>query len=129
MTESNKRDFTRVHTHIAAEMELQSGGPVSCRVMDVSINGVLLAAQVDVPKDTVCKVSLLLEGTDPIVKISAHGTVTRKESGLFAVEFAEIDDESYAHLRNLVLSNASDPNRVEDELDSSLGLKRQAQDF
>lgn len=129
MTEANKRDFTRVHAHIAAELEPPSGGPISCRVEDVSINGVLLATQADVAMNTSCKVSLILEGTDPVVKITARGVTTREVSGLIALEFNEIDDDSYTHLRNLVLSNASDTNRVEDELDTSIGLKRQMEDF
>ncbi|MCC6488732.1 MAG: PilZ domain-containing protein [Candidatus Hydrogenedentes bacterium] len=129
MTESDKRDFTRVHTHISAELTPQSGDAVSCRVEDVSISGVLLAAPGDIPRNAPCTVSLILEGTDLAVKISAHGAISRESGGLIAVEFTDMDDESYMHLRNLVLSNASDTNRVEDELDTSIGLKRHTQDF
>ncbi|GMV92539.1 MAG: hypothetical protein AMXMBFR82_23170 [Candidatus Hydrogenedentota bacterium] len=125
----DKREFTRVHTDLDAKLLQPGRPPVSCHLEDLSMNGALVAAQGEVADGTTCTMELLLPGADPPVRIVAKGTVTRLEANMVAVAFEEIDEESFVHLRKLVLVNADDPARVEDELDSSVGIRRQQTDF
>ncbi len=41
-----------------------------------------------------------------------------------AVEFTELDPDSYNHLRRLILSNAKDPEKAEQEFESHWGIRR-----
>ena len=43
-----------------------------------------------------------------------------------AVQFNEMETDSFVHLRNLVLYNSADTARVEQELRDHLGLRRRA---
>jgi hypothetical protein len=74
-------------------------------------------------------VSLVLAGADPAVRIEVAGTVRRVAPGSLGIAFDEIDEESYVHLRSLILLNADNADHVEDEFESSVGLKRRAGDF
>ena len=124
-----QRDFTRVHSDISVELAVGRQRTVECRLKDLSMSGALLAVQGDVPSGESCEVMLTLPGAEPPIRIIAKGAISRTQEDHAAVEFSEIDDESYVHLRRLVLVNADDPAQVEDELDSSIGIKRQSTDF
>lgn len=123
------RDFTRVHPDIVAELTAPDSQTVGGRLDDLSLSGLQLSVDAKLAEGQSCEVTLVLRGGEPPVRITAKGTVIRCKPGHLALEFAEIDDESYAHLRKLVLVNADDPAQVEDELESSVGIKRQRPDF
>lgn len=125
----DQREFTRVHTNLDAKLIQPDRAPVSCHLEDLSMNGALVAAQGEVADGIPCAMELVLPGAEPPVCIVAKGTVTRLEANMVAVAFEEIDEESFVHLRKLVLVNADDPARVEDELDTSIGIRRQQTDF
>ncbi len=125
----DQRDFTRIHTDIIAELTAPDGQTMGGRLVDLSLSGLQLSLDAKCAEGQTCEVTLVLPGAEPPIRITAKGTVTRCEPGHLALEFAEIDDESYTHLRNLVLVNAVDPAQVEDELESSVGIKRQPPDF
>ena len=61
---------------------------------------------------------------DEPIWVEADGAVVRADGDGFAVQFAEMGVSSFHHLRNLVMLNAADPTRVEDELGGHVGLKR-----
>ena len=55
----------------------------------------------------------------------ANGYVSRSLPDAMAIEFTElIGLESWQHLRNLILYNAEDPVRAQQEFDTHLGLKK-----
>jgi PilZ domain len=126
MSESAKhRDFTRVPLHIRAD--IRSGkAAVSGKAGDVSVKGLFVACTHSMTVGADCKVALSLVGGVEPIEIDARGTVVRAIPEGVGVEFSEIDPEGYEHLRNLVLYNTPDDDAeaVEEELDSSVGLKR-----
>jgi len=50
--------------------------------------------------------------------------IVRSDQDGMGVEFTEMPLESYDHLRKMVLLNATDPERVEQEFRDHIGLKR-----
>lgn len=124
----NRRCFTRVHTHVHAEL---SAGPVSCsgEIEDLSLSGVSLRCDAQLAPDSQCEVTLILTGADPAPRIVLMGRVRRTSGGVVVITFEETDSDSYAHLRSLILANSENADSIEDEFDASVGLKRRDADF
>lgn len=123
--DSNRREFTRVPLHIDVEVIPNQSGLVSYHVRDVSLNGLYLQCDKPLPLGTNCQVTLLLGEKENPVRIKVNGKVTRVNPDGMGLEITEIiGSESFAHLRNLVLYNASNIDQVEEEFHSHLGIKR-----
>lgn len=117
----NNREFTRVRTRILVDVEA-GGKKISGDVRDISLNGLWLPTTVPVSERTHCRVTIHLAEA---ITIRADGVVIRSEPDGIAVHFLELLElESYEHLRNLILYNAVDPARAEQEFDRHLGLRR-----
>ena len=72
-----------------------------------------------------CACTIFLDGRHGQARIRAQGVVARALDQALAFEFRELTDaESFQFLQNLILYNAADPKRVEEEFKSHLGLKR-----
>jgi len=118
----NRRDFTRVTAGV--DVEIISGDTtISGLVHDVSLNGIFVQCSTPLPEGSHCRVNIILQGTQAPLRVSEKGTVTRSEKAGMAIEFDEIDVDSFAHLRNLVLFNAPDAEAVEEEFDESIGIR------
>ena len=129
MPDTNKRDYTRVFTHVDAEVTVEGKGPAACTVDNVSLSGVMLEGGHDLDEGANCTVRLILRGAEPPVAIAAHGRILRVRPDRCAIEFSAIDDESYEHLRKLVLVNAADAEPIEEEFDASVGIKKRHDEF
>ena len=125
----NKRDYTRVTTNIDAEVIVEGVEPVACHVDNVSLSGVMIAGGHGLPEGVTCVVRLILPGAEPPVEIATKGMILRVRPDRCAIEFREIDGDSYEHLRNLVLLNADDAEPIEEEFDESIGIKKNRDDF
>jgi len=67
---------------------------------------------------------LFLEGRGGDMNIEANGYVVRSLIDGMAIEFTElIGLESWDHLRNLVLYNAEEPIRAQEQFAAHVGLK------
>lgn len=68
---------------------------------------------------------MFLEGVEPSINVDMKGRVGRSVDQELAVEFKEIDLESYEHLTNLVRYNSrQDAETVDKELGEHTGIKR-----
>lgn len=120
---SNQREFTRVHVQIHAEVVALGRTIHSSLSQDLSLKGMLVRTDERLPAGTPCQVKLLLG--DELTEIQAEGTVVRAYDDGFAVQFNRIlGVESYEHLKNLVLYNAADTERIEREFQDHLGLRK-----
>jgi hypothetical protein len=120
-----QREFTRVRTAIAVHVEAALGA-VRGLTRDVSLAGVYVPSTRPLPVGSTCDVFLELA---PGVRVQARGTIVRHaragEAQGFAVIFSELyGEESYGHLRQLILYNSQDPGQTEREFESHLGLKK-----
>ena len=57
------------------------------------------------------------------IRLEVTGKVSRVDDDGMAIEFTGVPLDDLEHLRNLIRFNAEDPNAVEDEFDSHIGLK------
>ena len=118
----NKREFTRVRINVEVEVSSDDRASISGKVEDLSLNGAFVPCTGRLPVGTNCKVELILDGQD--IRLMAEAVVSREDERGIAVEFKGIPLDDLEHLRNLIRYNADDPNQVEEEFDSHIGLKR-----
>jgi len=120
----NRRDFSRVETHIAVELEC-GDRVVGGQLADVSMHGAGLDCDEKLPLQAECLLKLLLgDPRESPVCIMTKGKIVRSTEDGIGVDFTEMDLDSYEHLRNLVLLNANDVARIEGEFKDHLGLKK-----
>ena len=125
MHDSERRDFSRVSVGFAVTIEADDGHLIESDLSrDVSMNGLFVVTDQRVPAGTDCQVTIHLVVPGGGHRIGVAGHVTRIADDGFAVEFSEIPIDDYDHLRNLVLYNSEVVDRVEEEFDGHLGLKR-----
>jgi len=120
----HRREFSRVQVALRADLAVGGVPLPGATVLNLSLNGVLLAARPARPVEAgdACDIRLHLDGTE--VEVHALGRVVRVTGDGFAVEFTEIVGlESLDHLRNLILYNSHSPDAVEHEFHAHLGLK------
>ncbi len=125
MQREEKREFIRVPFTTEVEIRLGDRSLRSSSEINISLNGLHMAAELPVPDaDGPCEVRILLQAFDHQVVIEALGRVVRAREGHLAVEFTELDPDSYFHLRQLIVNNAADPARAEEEFDAHWGIRR-----
>jgi PilZ domain len=124
-TEAEKREFSRIPIQLDVEIVSPRPAPHPCYVKDVSMKGMFLLCKNPLPIGSDCRVALILSGGETPIRIEIGGTVSRVDTTGMGLETTEIVGiESFEHLRNLVLYNATDPDQVEQEFEGHIGLKR-----
>lgn len=124
MTQKERREFIRVpfHTRVC----LEAGTTVLDREtsLNLSLGGIRIPFSGMPPvAGTACDVALFLEAAGQRLVIRAQGKIAESGQGTLAVRFQELDPDSYACLRGLVLNNSPDPDRAEREFDAHWGIK------
>jgi hypothetical protein len=120
------RQFLRVTADIEAEIEA-AGGRVNGVTRDLSLKGLFVQVERTFPEGSTCSILMRLDGRAGAVVVRAKGFVSRVVPGGMAIEFTDIIGlGSWDHLRGLVLLNAEDAQRAQEELSNHLGLRAQA---
>jgi hypothetical protein len=120
--ENNAREFSRVAVKVRVLVRSEGIDIDTKRSIDLSMNGIFVECDEPLPLGTKCELTILLDGTDPMIRVECGGVVRRVTPEGMAIEFVELTLESYEHLQNLVRFNAPDLNTVEMELKEHLGL-------
>ncbi len=119
----NEREFSRVDVAIAVEVARPDEDPVLGEVEVISMNGMLVRTEGRLPVGLSCRATLILRsGLEP-VRFDLSAEVVRSSDASIAFGFVEVPIESYMHLKNIVLANSADTDRIESELASHLGIK------
>ena len=122
-----KRDFVRVPFKTDTAVRTRDRTIWSSSTLDISMNGIRVAtAEAAPPEGTLCEIEIVLSETPSPAIIEARGSIVRSAAGTLAVHFTEIDLDSYEHLRQLILNNAMDPERAEQEFHTHRGIRRPA---
>lgn len=123
--DQERREFTRVPVQIDVDLVANDDGPaIFASTENVSLKGLFLQCRGDLPPGTPCRITLYLGGRSQEAKIEIEGEVVRRESGGVGIEVKGILGlQSFDHLQKLLLYNASEPGRVEGELESHLGVR------
>ncbi len=83
---------------------------------DISIDGMFINTEEKIPVGTPCDIEILLTGTSTRLALSIKGKITRQDGSGLGVAFDSMDIDSYFHLKNIVMYNASDPKEIEKEM-------------
>lgn len=120
---ANQREFTRVPVHCDVHV-LAQGRPVVCTaVTTLSMKGMLVETVEKLPEGLECEITISL--VEHEIEIEVMGTVVHNYPNGIAFQFTKImGPESFAHLRNMVMYNASDTDQIERELDSHAGIRK-----
>lgn len=125
MSDKNRREFSRVVAPLEAKVTDTHGNAFSGVIVNVSMNGILISGSCEFSPGTVCEVTIPLASGEEELSIRAGAHFVRAIESNAAFEFSAIEGEdSYEHLRNLVMYNASDVDAVEGELHSHMGIRR-----
>ncbi len=121
-SERERRRFTRIDFATSIEIVVGSETVLPEPVFNVSVGGIMAHVPEPLTPKITVTVRIRFEGVGKGgVFIEAVGEVIRSSAadrGGFnvAIHFIEMNDDSYHHLRKLVLYNSANPKRVEKEL-------------
>ncbi|MDA0691821.1 MAG: PilZ domain-containing protein [Nitrospinae bacterium] len=125
--DQNLREFTRVPINARVEVKTGEVSFNATKTIDLSMKGVSLIADQILPLETKCAVTIFLGNGDLGITINVKGKVKRSVESGMAIEFTEIDLDSYEYLQNLLMHNSQTVHDVvEEEIHSHLGLKRRS---
>ncbi|CAH2032086.1 PilZ domain-containing protein [Trichlorobacter ammonificans] len=116
------RKFSRVGFHVMATVS-SGGRSFQGRVSNLSMNGMLLETEEQLPMGEVVDITISLPGTEPEITVAFTGRVCRLTEGDIAFRFEMIDLDSYTHLRNIVSYNMADAEKVMDEIFADIDEK------
>jgi len=120
-----KREFLRVPFNTEVEVLTGDRAFRSMDQIDLSLKGLRMKVDQEIPAaGASCRVSIMLSASERPVIIQADGTVVRSGKGSLAVEFTSLDPDSYHHLRQVIINNAADPERAEQEFLAHWGIRR-----
>ncbi|MFW5862149.1 MAG: PilZ domain-containing protein [Spirochaetota bacterium] len=112
-----KRKTSRVEFDIRASIHY-NGNSSEGDVRDLSLQGLFLETEQDVPAGTRLTVDISLQGSTSDLVLKVMGTVVRHENGGIAIHFDEMDLDSFIHIRNIVSYNEGDGDKVREEFAS-----------
>jgi hypothetical protein len=84
-------------------------------VDNLSMKGIFISTNEVVPSDILLEISIVLSGTSSLLSIKAKGFALRQTDTGVAIEFREMDIDSFVHLRNVVALNSDDADACYEE--------------
>lgn len=121
----DRREFTRVPFRTTITVRTPERTIWSSSTADVSMTGLRIStSEPPPPQGSACEIEIALGSEDDPVVIAGRGEIVRSEPGSIAVHVTEIDVDSYTHLARLILNNAGDAERIEEEIRSHRGIRR-----
>lgn len=115
--EEERRTRTRVHftTQVIVKTD-ESEIVAEANSEDISIKGLFVNTEERIPVGTPCDIEILLTGTSTRLALTIKGIITRQDASGLGIAFDSMDPDSYVHLKNIVLYNASEPEDIEKEM-------------
>jgi len=119
--DEEKRKRTRVHfkTQVTLKTE-KSEIEAEANSKDISMKGAFVNTKEKIPVGTPCDIEIMLTGTSTKLSLSIKGTIIRQEPSGLGITFDSMDVDSYLHLKNIIMYNASNPDDIEKEMLSLL---------
>lgn len=110
----DKRKTTRVIYNVKAEISYDNG-LIQGEVINLSLTGMFLKTTEKIPVNTKTSITLFLIGSTSELKIQLTGIVIRTEKKGIAIQFKEIDLDSFIHIKSIVAYNEGDEDKIMDE--------------
>ena len=113
----DKRRRTRVHfkTQVVLKTgisEIKAGAKSS----DISMKGMFITTDEKISVGTPCDIEIVLSGTTSRLALNIKAVIARRDKDGLGIIFDSMDVDSYFHLKNIVMYNASDPDVIEKEI-------------
>jgi hypothetical protein len=109
-----KRKYRRVSFHAMATV-MADHVSISGLVDNLSMKGMFLKTEARLPGDGILEISIVLSGESSLLSIKTKGCAVRQTDEGIAVEFKEMDLDSFVHLRNVVALNSDDADAFYEE--------------
>ena len=113
LMDANQRRRTRVEVRVTASFTPTRGVATGLRIRNISLKGLLAEAETQTVLDATGLVRITLT-ENAVIEIEAQ--VIRSEDKTVAIDFLNMDELSFLHLRNLVRYNAPDADQIDAEL-------------
>jgi hypothetical protein len=120
----SQREFTRIPIRIWGTFADGTGDILTAEVNNLSLRGCHVSTFDPLAAGGRYHLTLFIEDDEQALHFKVEARVVRSDQDGMGVEFMEMPLESYEHLRNLVLLNSPNPERVEREFRDHIGLKR-----
>ena len=102
-----RRKNRRVPFQVIATVQT---GPISTNGMvdNLSMKGMFLSTREILSSGSPLEISIILSGSSSLLSIKLKGRVVRQTEAGIAIEFQEMDLDSFTHLRNIIAQNTDD---------------------
>lgn len=108
----NKRRRSRVQAGFTVEL-VRQGVHVEAETMNLSLKGILCSPAPGFAPENECEVHIRLSEE---IEIIINGIVVRSDEVGIAIDFMQMDEVSFTHLRRLIQFNAQDADSIDEEL-------------
>lgn len=109
MKNDERRQNTRVHFHTTASLQFSERLFKNCETRDLSVKGLFVQNVTGQEAGDKCEIDLHLSGATSELKLAMRGEIVRVQEDGVAVNFYEVDLDSFYHLKNIVYYNSVDP--------------------
>ncbi len=90
---------------------------------NVSLNGIFVESKELLPLNTKCKIEITLSASSDNIKLKMDAKVARVTETGMGLSFEIMDIETFRHIKNLVLYNSDEPNKIIDQCEQFPGFK------
>ena len=130
MGSKNKRQFTRLYTHLDANIDFGSQQYNKRSVQNISLGGLYVTGRFNQRPGDICTISLNQSELEVDLEIHATCSVIRGSVNGMALEFTSMKLDDFCHLQAILLYEADDPfvlgtefvNNMDIELENDLIL-------
>jgi hypothetical protein len=109
--DQDKRKRSRVPAHFDISI-LLGEETIQVQIINISLTGILCTTDRRFQKDETCTVVISLRED---LRITIDAKMLRVGARETAISFSAMDEESFAHLKNVVQYNTGDADRIEKE--------------
>ena len=113
----DKRKRTRVH--FKTQVVLKTGVSeikANAKSSDISMKGLFITTDEKISVGTPCNIEIVLSGTTSRLALTIKAVIARQDKDGLGITFDSMDVDSYFHLKNIVMYNASDPDVIAEEI-------------
>jgi hypothetical protein len=114
-----KRKHRRVRFEVTATVRADRTS-IDGMVDNLSMKGMFLTTGETLPCDSPLEISITLSGSSSMLSIMLKGRAVRHTDKGVAIEFQEMDLDSFIHLRNIIAQNCDDPDALCEEYCKSI---------
>lgn len=122
----NLREWTRINQVLDASLHLDDGTTINGKTRNISANGALIETESIAETGAAGELTLVRRDGVEAITIKGRGEVVRTDDTGIAFHLSSLTgEESYAHLRNLILHCAGEEaGKAEREFEEHIGLER-----